>query len=455
MAGTVSLTGLVSDMNWTSLITDMINAQKSYAVTPYENNKSKYQAKLSAWQSFNTLLLNLKNYIDDNDFDTEAGYDLYTYNLSSSNSSITPANILGVSLGDITGKGNYSIEVTALAQAEKIASDSQSSKTEALGLSGTILINGKEIVIEEADSLSTIASNINNADAGVTASILKISDSEYRLILESQSTGEAGITLTDDNDVLETLGILNASDEKKNVIVTGSDASFKIDGYSISSSSNTITDAIEGVTLTLKGTNSGNPITLSITGDASAQTGKVSYMVDKINSILSYIKTQNTYTEGNSQPLTGDLNLNMVRNNISTAIFTEISENTTYKTASSIGITFGRDGSLSINTATLNNALSANREEVLNILSTLGDSLKTSMSLYVDPYTGSLTYVEKSINERISSIDKTIEELNDRFERQREQLEKRFNSLEILISTSNLLKNWLTQQIDYMQGNNE
>jgi len=455
MAGTVSLTGLSSDINWTNLITDMINAQKSSVINPLQNKKSTYQSKLSAWQSFNTLLLSLKNYIDNNNLDEVAGYNLYTYNLTTSNPSITPANVLGVSLGNVEGQGSYSIEITAIAQAEKLASDSQSSKTEELGLNGTIQINDTEITIDPEDTLSLIASKINEAGAGVTASILKISDSDYRLILESQSTGASGMTLIDANDVLETLGILNTSDEKKNVITGGADASFTIDGYSITSSSNTITDVIEGVILTLKSTNEGSPIRLSIVSDSSSQTGRVSAMVSSINSILNYIKTQNTYNEGSAPPLMGDMNLQMVRSTLTTAVFADVAENTTYKNASSIGITFGSDGSLSVNTTTLNSALSSNREEVLNILTNLGNALKTSMNLYIDPYTGSLTYMEKSINESVSAIDKRIDELNERFERQKEELEKRFNSLELLISTSNLLKNWLTQQADYMRNKNE
>lgn len=456
MAGTVSLTGLTSDINWTNLITDIINAKKASTITPLENKKTSYQSKLSAYQSFNSLLLSLKNYIEDNDLDTQTGYAIYKSSLSSSNSSIESSNILSVSIGSVRGPGNYSIEVESLAQAEKIASDTQLSKTETLGLSGTININGKDITIETDDTLSLIATRINNAGAGVTASILSISDTEYRLVLESNTTGEEGITLIDNNDVLETLGILNSSDEKKNIIRAGANASVKIDGYSISSTSNTITNVIEGVTLTLKGPNAGNLITLSIAEDTSAISGKVSSMASSINSILSYIKTQNTYTGNNSStPLMGDINLHTVRDNITNAIFTEVEGNTTYKSALSIGFTFNNDGTLSLDTTIFSNALNSNKTEVLNVLSQLGNTLKDSMSIFIDPYTGTLTQVEQSINNTISDIDKRIEELNKRYEREAEQLEKKFNALEVLISSSNLMKNWLTQQAEYMKNSSK
>jgi len=456
MAGNISLTGLTSNINWTNLINDMLNAKKASTITPLENKKSNYQAKLSAYQSFNSLLLSLKNYIEDNKLDKTSGYNIYKYNLTSSNTNITPEDVIGISLSTEANIGNYSIEVTSLAQAEKIASDAQTSKTTALGLSGTITVNSKEIAIETEDTLQSIASKINSASAGVTASILSISDTEHRLTLESQSEGAEGISLIDGSNILKTLGILDELDQKKNIITVGADASLNIDGYTISSSSNTVANAISGVTLTLKKTNTGEPIKLAITEDQSAISGKVSAMVSSINSILSYIKTQNTYSgEGStSSPLMGDINLQMVRNNINDVVFQEVEGNSTYTTASSIGLTFSKDGTLSLNTTTFSDALSANRTEVINVLTQLGDTLKTNMNVYVNPFTGTLSQVEKSINETITSIDKRIDELNERFDRQMVELEKKYNSLELLISSSNLMKNWLTQQIDYMKKSN-
>ncbi|HPU29289.1 MAG TPA: flagellar filament capping protein FliD, partial [Syntrophorhabdaceae bacterium] len=390
MAGNISLTGLTSNINWTNLINDMLNAKKASTITPLENKKSNYQAKLSAYQSFNSLLLSLKNYIEDNKLDKTSGYNIYKYNLTSSNTNITPEDVIGISLSTEANIGNYSIEVTSLAQAEKIASDAQTSKTTALGLSGTITVNSKEIAIETEDTLQSIASKINSASAGVTASILSISDTEHRLTLESQSEGAEGISLIDGSNILKTLGILDGLDQKKNIITAGADASLNIDGYTISSSSNTVANAISGVTLTLKKTNTGEPIKLAITEDQSAISGKVSAMVSSINSILSYIKTQNTYSgEGStSSPLMGDINLQMVRNNINDVVFQEVEGNSTYTTASSIGLTFSKDGTLSLNTTTFSDALSANRTEVINVLTQLGDTLKTNMNVYVNPFTG-------------------------------------------------------------------
>lgn len=451
MAGTTSLTGLTSDIDWTKIIDGTINAKKAYLVGPLETKKTAFQTKLSAYQSFNSLLLSLKNYIENNKLYEKGGYHLYTHSLTAAGTSVNPTEVVGVSLGDVRGKGSYSIEIITLAQAEKLASDSQSSKTNPLGLAGTITINGKEITINTTDSLSEVASAVNTANAGVTASILTVSETEHRLLLESTTTGVTGISLTDGGDVLKSLGVLDNGGQKKNVVIAGADASLKVEGYLISSTSNQLTDAIEGVTLTLKKTNLGTPVTLSIMEDTSGVAGKVSALVSSINAVLSFIRTQNTYTSEKSPALMGDVNIQTVRNGITSAVYAEAGANETYKNLSSLGVTFGKDGMLSVDTAKLTAAWTANRTEVLTVLVNLGNTLKTSMGTYVDPYTGTLTYVEQSINKNISAVDNKLKEIDARLTKQREQMEQRYAELEVLLAKSNLLKNWLTQQVDYMK----
>jgi len=450
MSGRVTLTGLVSDMNWTSLIEDLINARKAYAITPYENSKTRYQEKLSAWQEFNTKLSQITNYISTYNLDSEDGYEAYNYTLSSQGSSKNPSDIIGVSLSSFAQKGTYEINILSLAQKEKIGSDAQTSKTSPLSLSGTFTINGVDVTIDEGDTLLDMASKINNANAGVIATVLNVSDNDFRLILESEKEGLEGISFSDPNNILETIGILNSLKEKKNVLRAGENASFEIDGIPIMSSSNTITDVIPGVTLTLKATTESVPIRLNIDVDESLIEEKVKNLIEKINSVFSFINNQNTYESGSSKPLTGDVNLNMVRQSIVSLAYSEVGENSTYKTLSSIGINFGKDGTLKLDTSKFSSALTSNREEAINILRTFGDSLYEKLNILVDPYTGTLTGIKTGIEKELKRIDEKIGELEERFEREKEMLEKKYAALELLISESNLLKDWMTNQIKAM-----
>lgn len=209
MAGTISMAGLVSSNDWTKLVTDMINAQKIAAETPYTDSKTKYQTKLSAYQAFNLTLTSIVDYIKNNTLDEDDGYALYTSSLSSSDPTITPSNVLNASVGSANGPGTYSVEVTALAQAQKIASDTFAAKTDPLHLTGDIFINDKKLAIGDSDSLIEIAGKINDAGAGVVATVLSISGTEFKLMLESAQTGAEGISLKNGSstDILESLNL--------------------------------------------------------------------------------------------------------------------------------------------------------------------------------------------------------------------------------------------------------
>jgi flagellar hook-associated protein 2 len=572
MAGTISTnTGLVSGNNWTDLINQMMDAQKVAKVNPLENSKTTYQGKLSAWQSFNTVLSNITNYLDVNNLDTDEGYKLFSSVLSSSDASVTPTSVLSASMASPGGPGKYAIEVIALAQAERITSDSFTSKITPLAFTGDIIINGHTITLQATDTLTDVRNRINSANAGVTASILSISGTSHKLTLESAAQGAEGMSLkngsgtdlleslnlhtgslqlahpsasdalsdiyssktdvigtlagltvpqsgtirirgTDDvwkdvsvdfsadsleavaarinldpplgvtasveevtsgdittyrlklagidvsdledpDNMLETLGIVEGG--VKNGLRAGQDASLKVDGETITATSNNVSGVIDGVTLSLLGTNAGKPLELSILQDNSAVSQKVNTLVQNINSALSFIKTQNTYSSSGNTPLMGDINLSTVRNTISSAIFAEVEGNTVYKTLSSLGVTFGSDGTISVNSGTLTGALAANREETLNALKSLSDTLYKQLNVFVDPYTGTLSSTKSSIDASIARIDKKIAEINERLERQRVVLEKKYNALEVFISKSNLLKSWLTQQTDYMTGNSK
>ena len=163
MAGTVTMKGLSSDTDWAKLIEDMQNAQKTYATRSLNTRKTQNDEKLSAWQSLNTYLSVITTFISSNNLDKATGYNLYSSELFSNDSSVTPSNVLSVSLGSISGPGNYSIEVTSLAKAEKISSDVFNSKDTALGISGDILVNNKKVTFEATDSLINIADRINSS----------------------------------------------------------------------------------------------------------------------------------------------------------------------------------------------------------------------------------------------------------------------------------------------------
>jgi flagellar hook-associated protein 2 len=568
-SSTLNLTGLVSNTDWQSLVSSINSAQKQAVEGPLNSELTNEQNILSAWQSFNTSLSTITNYISTNNLNSSTGYQSYNASLTCSDSSITPSNVLSASIGTGTiAAGTYAIKVANLATPEQIASDNFSSSSTALGYSGDMLINGKDISVASTDTLGSIAAKINDANAGVSANVLTVSGNQYRLVLQSTSTGTSSMALRDGDasDVLESLNLLNdstpaflnasganalsdsfssestpvgispllsltspqsgsiqieGSDSNwysvsvnlktdslqtiannitnaaipgvtasvvptttngtttyqlqitntagssppsmkdsnsildtlglyggtvKNVLQAGQNANLSVDGYNVTSASNTVTGVINGVTLNLTGTNPTTAINLNITADNSGLSSQVSTLVSDISTALAFINSQNTVNSSSASAtanvLMGNGNLFTMKNTIVNTLLENIPGNSTYTTAGSIGIDFGNDGSVSLNSDTFDAALSANPTEVQNAIQTLSTDLYKSLNVYVDPTTGTVQSIENSVNSQITNINA----------QEAQQLDDEYTNLQLLLEQSSQTQNFLTQMFDTMTG---
>jgi len=193
------ISGLSSGFDWRSMI-DQLMSIEHRPVDLMEATKTEYSSKLSAWQSFNSKLLSLKSAAEGlNDADD---FQVFNSRLSTDSAVIKGSDLLSISTSSSAAKGSYSINIQSLAAAQKLSSASFYSASEALGsaYAGDILINGKAILIDETDTLTSLRDRINNANAGstptgVTASIVNYGPNDYRIILTSERTGAEGMSL--------------------------------------------------------------------------------------------------------------------------------------------------------------------------------------------------------------------------------------------------------------------
>jgi flagellar hook-associated protein 2 len=192
---------------------DSLIAIDQERVTLVEERKSVLESKLSAWQTFNTKLLALKTAAEA--LNSTEDFLSFTSKLTSSNASVDASDLLSVSVSDEAVPGTYSITVLQTATAQKISSDSFSSPTEALGSSfaGDIVINGVTVAIDAGDSLNDLRDRINDAGAGVTATVVRYGTGDYRLSVASDDTGEAGISIANGgaSDILNLLGFTDGT----------------------------------------------------------------------------------------------------------------------------------------------------------------------------------------------------------------------------------------------------
>ncbi len=193
------VSGLASGFDWRSMIDQLMTIEHK-PVDLMTDKKTDYESQLSEWQSFNSTLLSLKSAAED--LNDANDFQVFTSNMSTDSATYKGSDLLSVSTSSSAARGSYSVKIQSLATAQKLSSDSFDSASEALGnaYAGDILINGKAILIDETDTLTSLRDRINNANSGstptgVTASIVNYGPNDYRLILTNDATGAQGISL--------------------------------------------------------------------------------------------------------------------------------------------------------------------------------------------------------------------------------------------------------------------
>lgn len=206
---------------------------------------------------------------------------------------------------------------------------------------GALTINGVAINYDPAvDSLSTILNRINSSNAGVTASYDATSD---RVVLTAKTTGSLSITISDTGNLTAALGL------DPNQQQLGQNAVYSLDGGATwqYSTSNTISDAIPGVTLTLTRTTS-SPYSFTVEPDADAAVSAVKRFVEQFNSVLSFIAEKTAYDASTKTAgtLLGDSAVRAVESTLRRLVTSPaIGVSGRYRTLTDVGISFGAVGS--------------------------------------------------------------------------------------------------------------
>ena len=237
---------------------------------------------------------------------------------------------------------------------------------------GTVQIGSASLNLNLAtQSLSDISEAINTANIeGVTASVQEVEvDGQTTYKLQINGTQ----TLVDDNNVLQKLGLLEANKDPSRVLQTGQDSQFRVNNIDITRSSNTVSDVINGVTLSLKSPNASTeeaPVQLRIEENLDLVKSSVSDFVEKYNTVRGFISAQFTYDAETqaSGLLFGDSSLRSVQTQIQRVLSGVISGlEGDFDTLVSIGITTDRAGLLTVDTTKLNQALEADVDQVAEI----------------------------------------------------------------------------------------
>lgn len=338
--------------------------------------------------------------------------------------------------------GQLAIRVGTLARAQTSVSTTFASATDAIGgVEGTLGIklgaaDEVPITFTPSDTLTTIAQRINEEMDGVRADVIDNGSGTFQLAISSEETGTANaITFTEDGQALGFLA-------QGSTTVTASDATFTMNGIAMTRGTNTISDAVAGLTLTLTGTHAvaDEAAVVSVARDPASVEAKVKTLVDAFNAAATHVSSQLTYSgvQKGEDTLFGDSTIRALQRGLSGIVNQGYPHGDGTTSLAELGIRLDRNGTLSIDSAKFSAAMAEDPtalESVLTGAEGFGVALDELVKSYTQAGDGFLSAKKASIAKEMSRYDLEIERIETRAARMGDQLTAQFAKLEQLISS--------------------
>lgn len=378
-----SVQGLITGFNSRDLV-DAIIAQARVPADRMEADIVALQQKTTALASYRGLLDTVRNAA--RTLRTGSAFDATSGTTTVLTGSRALANVV---TSPSATPGTFTLTVNTLARAEKLAGTGQADFATALGFDGTFSVNGQDVVVTSADSMVAIRDRINalnsgSTPTGVNATILSVSGTDHRLVLTSSATGAAGIALAESSGTaLQSLGFLDGGGAKLAgaILTSGADASFAIDGIAMTRTSNVISDAITGVTLSLVSEEVGASTAIAVGRFGDSARDAMQQFVDAYNALVTFIQEQGTVTS--SRPaLYGDSILRTARAALPTVLLTAVGGAAAdLATVARAGLSLDRNGKLSLDAATFDASFSGRYNDLRTLFTEQFSSTGTDISV--------------------------------------------------------------------------
>lgn len=441
----ITITGLASGLETTKIIAALMGAERE-PVTHLNDDEAKLQAEQSQLQSIQSSLQQL----------TYAASEFSLPSLFESSQEVTSNEPNRVSAASSSGAavGGYEVEVLKLANSAQRTFSFTSPASEQ-----AITIDGQEFTLKAGESAKQLASAINaSGKATVYAAALE----SGAIVLSNRATGNTG------GEFIEVSDPGGALTEQAASAKDGQDAEFSVDGVVGTSSSNTVTNAIAGVTLTLGGLTPTGPVTIDVQPpgpNTSAVEAQVQSFIKLYNSTVEAIQTQlQTKPIEKAGPgeyatgiLFGDPELTGVLDSMRSAMYEPIAGlEAEMSSPLDVGISTGAatggvssqsslEGLLTLDPAKLSEALESNPSGAQKMLEQWSQNLQSLVNNVAAPG-GVLEARANGDGEQITQLSSQINTMNEMLAHREKALQATYAELEGVLSRNSAQSAWLTQQ---------
>lgn len=463
---TITSGGSIIDVN--AIVSGLMSVE-SRPLTLLAQKEASYQAKLSAFGQIKGALSSLQTATD--------GLKTAT-RFSATKASVTGDAGFTASSSPGASSGSYAVDVLQMAKIQRVSTPTTSSFTPAAGKLtiefGTVKDDGSGKTFEsdspprtasldfEGSTLEELRDAINgDATLGIKANIIN-NGTAKQLVLSGTATGaDMAFKLTGEGGLTDLSfdpAATPAPTDPMYSVQAAQDARIRVDGIEVTRGKNTITDVIDNVTLTLNK----EPVspatsltgTLSVSDDQSAAKTAVEAFVKAYNEVASTLSSLTSYNAENKTgaALTGDSTARNIQNQLRNVLGTSIAGLTGASSLSQVGVSFGKDGKLSLDDTKFTAALSDPEKDVATFFTGkegvegFAAALSTRLDAFIDT-DGLLNSRTEGINSTIKSLTKQYDTMEARLNRMEERYRLQYSNLDTLLNGLTQTSTYLTQQL--------
>ncbi|HTR48906.1 MAG TPA: flagellar filament capping protein FliD [Verrucomicrobiae bacterium] len=421
-------------------VQSLLNSAMAAAEIPLQQLQQRQgglQTQMSTMQSIESDITALQTAVKAL---TNTGGGVNSFTATSSNSSLVSA-----SADPTATAGTHSIVVNSLATTSSYYTDVVPANTPITSGSFQISVGSNPaatVTVDNTDNtLSGLAAAINGQNIGVTASVITDANGS-RLALVSQTSGAAGnVTISN-----------NTTSLNFHQAAAGVNASLTVDGVPISSTSNQVSGVIPGVTLNLGGAAPSTTVSLTVAPDTSSATSAINAFVSAWNKVVNDLNSQFDVASNGSGggPLEADTALRGAQDQLLSAVTASVTGNNGIVNLASIGVNLNNDGTMSVDSGALANALNNNFSGVQTMLqanSGVATFLATTLNQLIDPAQGSLTLDLQGMTNTSQDLTQQINTMESQLVIQQQNLTAQYAQMETTLQEMPLLQSQITQQL--------
>ena len=410
-------------------VTSAVNA----AITAAQAPETAWENQISTLQSQATALQQLQSDTSKLDNDIQA---LNSITGPLSARTVTSSNSAAVTASAAAGStpGNHVLVVSNLATTASWTSGVFAASTTALPAGSFTITTGTgataTITTDGTQTVSDVASQINGDNLGLSANVITDANGSRLAIVAKSSGSAANFTVTGDAG----FGFAQAA--------TGTNAALTVDGIPISSASNTVTGTIPGVTFNLLSANPGVEVSLGVNPDSTSAASAINQFVTDYNTVISELSSQFTFNGTSEGVLATDSSVRSLQVDLLSSLgysYTPATGTTTVSNLSALGITANNDGTLSVNSSTLQSVLQNNNSDVQSFfqgaaLNGFANSLDQQLTSFTSPSNGAFTVDLKSISSQENDLASNISNFETNYIAPlRTRLQAEYSQAEILL----------------------